>query len=334
MDKVKVALVGLGGIAQVAHLPILSKMENVEISCVCDVEKSKSKTIAQKYNITSYYTDYDKMLSECEADCIITTSPTFLHKEHAVKAFERGLHALVEKPLARTYAEALDIVESAKKHKKKLMVGMNNRFRPDMMMQESFIAAKELGDIFYIKTGFLKKRSTGEDWSVNKKEAGGGVLMDLGIVILDVAIWLMKFPKIRSVSAVNYYHTLKGVEDSSFAMLKFENNATVVLEASWTLHREDDLFYSNVYGTEGSANINPLKIFKRMHGTLVNVTPLKLEKPSNIFKRSYEYELVHFINCVRNDTTPISSGEEALERMKIVDAIYKSAKSGKEVFFK
>ncbi|MGH2575904.1 MAG: Gfo/Idh/MocA family protein [Ignavibacteria bacterium] len=334
MNKVKVAIVGLGGIAQITHLPLLSKMGEVEICALCDTDKTKAKNIAAKYNIKNYYSDIDTMLKEEEADCLIVATPTNLHKDVAMKGFEKALHVLVEKPLARTYAEAVEIVDSAKKHNKHLMVGMNNRFRPDLMMQESFISANELGEIFYIKTGFLKKRSTIENWSVRKELSGGGVFMDLGVVLLDIALWLMKFPKIRSVTAVNYYHTFKSVEDSSFVLLRFENDATVTIETSWTLHREDDLFYCNVYGKEGSASINPLKIFKKIHGTLVNITPLKMEKPANIFKRSYEYELKHFINIISTDLKPISSGAESLERMKIVDAVYKSAKIGKEVFFK
>ena len=126
----------------------------------------------------------------------------------------------------------------------------------------------------------------------------------------------------------------KDVEDSTFAMLRFDNGATVNLEASWSLHREDDLFYVNVYGNEGSAQINPLKIYKRMHGTIVNVTPLKMENPSNIFKRSYEYELTHFIKSIQDDKPVISSGSEALNRLKIIDAVYKSAKLGREIVFK
>jgi predicted dehydrogenase len=334
MEKTKVAIVGLGGISQIAHLPLLSKMEEVEITGVCDAEKSKAKNIAQKYNIKNFFSDYDAMLNEVQADCLIVASPTNYHKEHSIKAFERGLHVLVEKPFARTHEEGLEILEIAKKSKKKFMVGMNNRFRPDFMMQESFISAGELGEIFYIKAGFLRKRSTVESWALNKEESGGGVFMDLGIVLLDISLWLMKFPKVVSVSAVNYNHAFKTVEDSTFVMLRFANNATVSIEASWTLLREDDLFYCNVYGKEGSSSINPLKIYKRMHGNLVNVTPLKLEKPTNTFKRSFEYELRNFINAIRNDTEPISNGEEALFRMQVVDAVYKSAKLGREITFK
>lgn len=334
MDKLKVSIAGLGGIAQIAHLPIISKMNDVEIAGVCDIEKGKAKAVAKNFNVKHYYTDFEQMIKEVEADCIIVAAPTNLHKEIAVSGLESGLNVLVEKPLASNIPDGEKIVSSAKKNKKKLMVGMNSRFRPDFMMQESFVSSKELGNIFYIKSGFIRKRSTIEEWALDKEQSGGGVIMDLGIVVLDMTMWLMKFPKIKSVSAVNYYHKFKRVEDTSIAFLKFANDVTVNLESSWTLHREHDIFYSNVFGTEGSSSINPLRIYKRMHGTLVNVTPLKLEKPVNIFKRSYEYELQHFFNSIRTGTDVISGGNEALTVMKITDSIYKSAASGKEIIFK
>ncbi len=334
MDKIKVLIAGLGGIAQIAHLPIISKLKDAEIAGVCDIDKAKSKSIADKYNVKNYYTDYEKMVDEVEADCIIVTTPTNLHKDVAVKGLEAGLHCLVEKPLARKEDEAVIITEAAKKSKKQLMVGMNSRFNPEIMMQESFVSAGELGEIFYVKSGFVRRRSTVEKWSLDKKQSGGGVIMDLGIVVLDIALWLLKFPKIKSVSAVNYCHNFKSVEDTSIAFIKFANDVTLNLEASWTLHREYDVLYTNVFGKEGSSSINPLRIYKKMHGTLVNVTPIKFEKPANIFKRSYEYELQHFFNSIISGTNVISSGEEAVQRQRIIDAIYKSAKSGKEIYFK
>lgn len=334
MNKTKVLIVGLGGIAQIAHLPVISKMSDVEITGVCDIDKVKSKTIAEKYNVKNSYSDYEKMFKECEADCLVVTTPTNTHKDISIAGIEAGLNTLVEKPLVRNAPEGEKILEIAKKNKKILMVGMNNRFRPDFMMQRSFISGKELGEVFYIKTGFIRRRSTVEKWSLDKSLSGGGVFMDLGIVILDISLWLLKFPKIKSVSAVNYDRIFKTVEDTSIVFLRFQNGATVSIESSWSLHRENDLFYCNVYGTDGSTSINPLRIYKNMHGTLVNVTPLKLEKPANIFKRSYEYELQHFFNSVRTGSKVISDGDEAISRQRIIDTIYKSAKSGKEISFK
>lgn len=334
MNKVKVNIIGLGGIAQITHLPLLSKMEETEITGVCDIDKSKAKLVAQKYNLKNYYTDLDNLLAETDADCIIISSPTYMHEEHAVKSLEKGLNVLVEKPLGRNVMEAQRIVDTAKKNKRKLMVGMNNLFRPDIMMLQSFTSANSLGDIFYIKSGFIKKRSSTGSWILDKNKSGGGVVMDLGIVILELAVWLMKYPKVKSVSASNFFHSTNAVEDSSFVMIRTDKNHCISLEASWSLPRENDLFYCNVFGTEGSASINPLRIYKRMHGNLVNVTPVKMETPANIYKRSYEYELKHFISAIMNNTELISGGEEALERMKIVESIYKSAKIGKEVEMK
>lgn len=331
MEKSRVLITGLGGIAQIVHLPILSKMENVEIAGICDIDKSKTKSIAQKYGIKEAYTSIDEMLNNVEADCLIVTSPTSLHHEHSIKGLKKGLNVLAEKPLARNYAEAAEIVDAAKKAKKLLMVGMNHRFLPEVMMQESFVSAGEIGEVFYIKAGYLKKKSTTEKWSVNKTESGGGVFMDLGIVVLDIALWMMKFPKIKTVSAVNYNHAFKNVEDSSFVLLRFQNGSTISIETSWSLHRSNDMFYVNVYGKEGSSSINPLRIYKNMHDTLVNVTPVKIEKPANVFKRTYEYELNNFINSVQTGKPSLSDGSEALERMKIIDAIYESAQSGKEI---
>lgn len=334
MEKTRILISGLGGIAQIAHLPILSKMSNVEIAGVCDIDRSKTRSIAEKYNVKNSFTSIDEMLDKTEADCLVVTSPTSLHHEQAIKGLQKGLNVLAEKPLARNFQEASSIVDAAKKAKKLLMVGMNNRFLPEVMMQESFVSAGEIGDVFYIKAGYLKKRSTAEKWSVNKAESGGGVFMDLGIVILDIALWMMKFPRIKSVSAVNFNHSFKDVEDSSFVLLRFENGSIVSIETSWTLHRASDMFYCNVYGKEGSTSINPLRIYKNMHDTLVNVTPVKIEKPANLFKRTYEYELNNFVNSVLTGKRSLSDGSEALDRMKIVDAIYESAKAGKEISFK
>ena len=334
MEKTRILISGLGGISQIAHLPILSKMEDVQIAGLCDIEKGKVKSVAAKYGVKDYFQDFDEMIDKVGADCCIICSPNNVHKEQAVKALNKKLQVLVEKPLARKYSEAQEIVEAAEKNNMKLMIGMNNRFRPDIMMQESFISANELGDIFYIKTGFLMKRSTVSNWSIDREIAGGGVFMDLGIVLLDTVLWLLKFPEVKSVSAVNCYNMNTDVEDSTIVLIRFENGVTLNLEASWSLLREDDLFYVNVYGKAGSAQINPLKIYKRMHGNIVNVTPLKMEKPENIFKRSYEYELIHFIKVIQEGKEIVSGGREALQCLKIVDAVYKSAKLGKEIQLK
>lgn len=335
MAKTKLGIVGLGGIAQIIHLPVLSRMDDAEIVSVCDSEISKAKSIASKYGVGKYYKDVDKMLDENpELSAVIIATQTNTHKDIALKCLAAEKDILVERPLGRNLKETKEIVESAKKYKRKIMVGMNNRFRNDMMMQRTFIKAKEIGEVFYIKTGWVKPQSSNQRWILEKDKAGGGVFLDNGIAMLDLGLWIFGFPEVKSVSATNYFHNTKSVEDSSIVMIKFKNNATFTIEVSWSLLREGELFYCNVYGKEGSSSINPLKIYKRMDGFLYNITPKKLDTPSNLFKKSYEYELKHFVSAVRGNHNIISSGEDAIKVMEIVDAVYKSSKSNKEIIFK
>ena len=335
MNKTKLGIVGLGGIAQVIHLPVLSRMEDVEIVAVCDSEISKAKNIAAKYGVANYYREVEKMLEDNPGmSAVIIATQTNMHKNVATKCLEAEKDVLVEKPIARNYKEAKDIVDAAKKNKRKIMVAMNNRFRNDMMMQRTFSKAKEIGEVFYVKAGWVKPQSSNQKWMVEKDKSGGGVFLDNGIPMLDLGLWIFGFPEVKSVTSTNYFHNTKSVEDSSIAMIKFKNDATLTIEVSWSLLREGELFYCNVYGKEGSSSINPFKIYKRMDGNLYNITPKKIATPSNVFKKSYEYELRHFVGAVRGNHNIISSGDDALKVMEIVDAVYKSAKTNKEIIFK
>ncbi|MBK8551124.1 MAG: Gfo/Idh/MocA family oxidoreductase [Ignavibacteria bacterium] len=335
MSKIKLAIVGLGGIAQIIHMPILSKMDDVEITAVCDSDLSKCKNIASRYNVGKYYKDVQRMLDENpEISAVIIAAQTNAHKEIAIQCLQAEKDILVEKPIARNYKEAKDIVNAAKTYKRKIMVAMNNRFRNDMMMQRTFTKAKELGEIFYVKAGWVKPQSSNQKWMLEKDKSGGGVFLDNGIAMLDLGLWILGFPEVKSVTASNYYHNTKSVEDSSIAMIKFKNKATLTIEVSWSLLREGELFYCNVYGKEGSSSINPFTIYKRMAGELYNITPKKILTPSNVFKKSYEYELQHFVGAVAGHHNIISNGDDALKVIEIVDAIYKSAKAGREIIFK
>ncbi len=335
MSKIKIGIVGLGGISQIIHLPILSKMDDVEISAVCDSDISKCKSISSKYNVKKYYTDVNNMLGESDdISAVIVATQTSVHKDIAKKCLEAGKDILIEKPIARNYKEAKIIVDTAARMKKKIMVGMNNRFRNDMMLQRTFIKAGEIGEIFYVKAGWIKPKSSDQRWMLQKDMSGGGVFLDNGIAMLDLGLWILGFPEIKRVSATNYYHNTKSVEDSSIVMINFKNKTTLTVEVSWGIQREGELFYCNAFGKTGSTSINPFAIYKKMEENLYNITPKKINIPANPFKKSYEYELQHFIGALKGNNDLISSGKEALKVMQIADAVYKSARSGKEIIFK
>ncbi len=335
MDKTKVAIIGLGGIGQIMHLPALLKLKEIEIEAVCDKDLGKAKRIAKKHSIKKFYKKTEDLLSENpDINAVIIATPTDTHLDISTKCLEAGKNILVEKPVARDYKETAKIVEAAEKNNKILMVGMNNRFRNDVMLQRTFIKSKEIGNVFYVKTGWLKMKSSAEKWFTEREKAGGGVFIDNGIAMLDLGMWMMDFPEVKSVSAVNYYHNTKTVEDSNFALIKFKNGSALTIEVSWSFLRSKEFYYCNVYGTSGSTSINPLRILKKMDSELFDITPKTIKLSPHEIKSSYEFELKYFISMVNRKNALLSTGREAMSVMQVVDSVYKSAKLGKEIIFK
>ena len=331
-DQIKVAIIGLGGIVQLVHLPNLVKMNNVKVTAVAEINKNRLTTIADKFNIEGRYTDYNELLSEAEADAVIVATPTHLHKETAIACLKANKDVLVEKPLARTFAEAKPIIDAARKSKNKIMVGMNLRYRPDAMILRSIINSGEIGEPFYVKCGWIRRQSSSEKWFTRKEVSGGGVIIDLSILLLDLSLWILNYPGVTSVSTQNFSMNTKHVEDSSISMLRCKNNAVINMETSWSIPLEKDLFYFNVYGTKGSATLNPFRINKKIGDEqFMDLTPAQTESALNLFKKSYQNELKSFIGAVRGLNPIFSPADEALSRMKVIDAMYQSAAKQSEV---
>ncbi|HLA99837.1 MAG TPA: Gfo/Idh/MocA family oxidoreductase [Bacteroidota bacterium] len=331
MKNLRVGVIGLGWVAQVFHLPILAKLEDVELVAVCDKDKPRSRSIAEKFSAPYLTTDPQHLIDRDDIDAVLVCTSTDAHHPVVSAALKGGKDVFVEKPITRTYAEAKDLTELANREKRKLMVGMNNRFRPDTMILKSFVEKGELGKLFYAKGGWLKSLSDTNPWITRKEKSGGGVLLDLGIVIIDLVLWMMDFPPVQRVSASVYSHKTKSVEDTCLATITMKPDCVLMLEVSWSLLATQDYFYCNLFGTEGSALINPLRIHKQLHGNLVNLTPASSESPNVMYRKSYENQLRHFTGALRGLHPVISTGEEAMERMKVVEAIYRSSRKGKEI---
>ncbi|MEN8192502.1 MAG: Gfo/Idh/MocA family oxidoreductase [Bacteroidota bacterium] len=333
MNKTKVGIIGLGGIAQLVHLPILSKMNNVDLFAASESNKNRGKIVSSKFNVKNVYSDYSKMLEMDELDAVIIATPTNTHEKIAIDCLNAGKNILIEKPGAKNYEEAEKINKAAKKNKKIAMVGMNPRFRPDAMLLKSLINSGELGDIFYVRSGWTRKRSSAEKWFLKKSSAGGGVMIDLGIGLLDLSLWLLNNPKPKSVTVQTYFHETQTVEDSAIALIRFKNSALINFEVSWSFHSETDKFALSTYGKGGTAHLNPLRAYKRIKSSQLDYTPAKTSNLKNLYKRSYENELKHFIGSVKSNTEVISSIEDTIATMKLLEGFYKSAASGKEIVF-
>ena len=329
----RLGVIGVGVVAQVNHLPALKGRRDVEVVAISDDDVEKARMVAQHFGIGRSVADYEALLRMDEIDAVIIATPNHLHAPMTLAALGYGKHVLCEKPPARTLAEASQMADAAQKSGKVLMYAMNNRFRSDVAVLRRYLEREELGRIFYAKTGWLRRRTErrGPGWYENKKSSGGGVLMDLGVQMLDLSLWLLGNPKVTSVMAAKYVtDPRKDVEDTVAAFLILEGGASLTLEVSWAVLLEKNFPYLNLFGTDGAALLNPFRIHKELKGTLLNVTPA-LESPRNIYKQSYEQELDHFLRCITHGETPMASAEEGREIMRIIDAIYQSAEARREV---
>jgi len=331
MNKVKVAIIGLGGVAQLVHLPNLLKIKSVILQSVAEIKTNRLNAIAEKFNIPERYKDYRELLAKSDVDAVIVATPTALHKEIAIDCLNANKELLVEKPIARTFKEATAIVKAAKKNNKKLMVGMNLRFRPDTLLLKSLIQSKEIGDPFYARAVWIRRQSSEEKWFMKREDAGGGVILDLGISLLDLSLWLMDYPNVKTVQTQNFYQSRKTLEDTSISFIRCGNSKLINIETSWALPVEKDLFQLSVYGSNGSVTSTPLHLYKKVENQIIDLKPTLSESPSHLFKKSYLNELKSFIGAVRGLNPIFSSGEQAVERLRVIEAMYKSAESNHEV---
>lgn len=346
LEQVNVGIIGVGGIGNV-HLGAYAKCPEAKVVAVCDLIEERTERAAAKYDIPKTFKNYKEMLQLPEIDAISICVPNYLHAPMAIDAFEAGKHVICEKPLCINPKDGEAMVEASKKANKKFMTAFNNRFRGDTQTLKRFIEGGELGDIYFGKTGWIRRKGIPGmgSWFTQKAQAGGGPLIDIGVHVLDLALWLMGNPKAVSVTGSTYaMFGCKGegmgdwgtseaggtcdVEDLACGLIKLDTGATLMLEASWASHIEKDVIFTNLIGTRGGADVDPFRVYKDMHGACVDITP------SFPNLSGHEMEIKHWIDCLVNGTKLISTGEHGLEVVRILNAIYKSAATGKEVRLK
>jgi predicted dehydrogenase len=327
-----VALVGVGAAAQINHIPVLKKTDGVELVALVDRDPEKAARAAQKFGVPHSFGRIEQMLDRDDIDAVDLCTPNFLHAPMAIAALESGKHVLCERPLARNADEAAAMVKAAKKADRVLMPALQHRFRADAQLLRTFVAKGELGEIHYAKSGWLRRRTDwdSDEWRQQKRESGGGVVLDLGFQMLDLSLWTLGSPKVTSVTASVHRAKQGEVEDSATAFLRLATGATLTLELTWGLLMEKDFAYLNLFGSGGAALLNPFRLHKGMHGALVNVTP-ETDTATNSLKQSMEAQIRHFVDSVTRGGRPLGAAEEILSVMETLDAVYRSAEQGKEV---
>ena len=331
-QNLRIGLIGVGGTAQVNHIPALMKVEGLELVALVDRDPEKAQRVAQKFGIPRWGGRVEELLDLEDLDAVDICTPNFLHAPMAIAALEAGKHVLCERPLARSADEAAGMLKAAKKADRILMCAVQHRFRPDAQLLRKFVEKGDLGDIFLAKAGWLRQKAEwdSDEWRRMKRESGGGVVLDLGFHMLDLALWVLGQPKVESVTA-SVHRSRKGeVEDSATAFFRLEGGSALTLELTWGLLMEKDFAFLNLFGAGGAALLNPFRVHKGMHGTLVNVTPA-LETSKNQYRQSMEAQVAHFADCLRSGKKPMGSADEIHRVMELMDAVYKSADTGREV---
>lgn len=343
MKKLRMGFIGTGSICQGNHLPHYAAMPDVEIYAICDILPDVAKKVAEQYNCSRVFTDYNEMLALDEIDAVDICTPNDIHSPAAVASLNAGKHVLVEKPVARTAEEAQAMVDAARASGKKLQVAQCIRFEPSNQALKRFITAGYMGDIYFARAFALRRRGI-PPWGVftDKERQGGGPLIDIGVHILDLTLWLMSHPKPISASGVTYTKFGKregvyspwgpwdpktfSVEDFAAGFVRFENGATLSLETCFAANLGQGTFNTTILGTDGGCETSPVKMYREEHQTLLDVTPVTMPKVD-----IYQEEIKAFLAAIRNDTDVPVTGEECLITAKIMDAIYKSAETGREV---
>lgn len=344
--KVRVGVIGVG--IGKSHLKGYSNVAEAEVVALCDLDETRARQAASEFNLdnAAIYTDHSALLENPDIDAVSVCLPNFLHQPIAVDALDAGKHVICEKPLALNAAQAQEIVDAAARNGKNCMVGQVSRFRQDSQYLKQIIGEKQLGDIYYAHCGVLRRSGIPGygGWFTTKSKSGGGPLIDLGVHLLDLTWWLAGCPNPVSVTGVTYAEFgphKKGigrwgveqktegtfdVEDLAVAMIRFDSGLTINLEVSWALHNEKTKMWSHLFGTQGGCQWgDALSIHTDNNGAPSNAT---IDVPAG---DSWAGEMQHFINSIINNTPPDPGADQGVTMMKMLDAIYQSAETKREV---
>ena len=365
MKKLRIGIIGCGGIANVKHFPALSAFpEEAEMVYFCDLIKERAVQAAEKYGAAGarVCTDYHELLADASIDIVHVLTPNAYHCELTCAALEAGKHVLCEKPMAITYEEGRRMLDTARRTGKKLTIGYQNRFRKDTRQLHEMVEKGELGEIYFAKAHGMRRRGV-PTWGVfpDKEKQGGGPLIDIGTHPLDMTLWIMNnyrpvavlgqsFQKLKDHPEGNMFGPWDPdsfeTEDSAFGLIRMENGATIYLEAAWAINMlncKDAMV--TLCGTLGGSemfgdnwkNEGYLITNRVEHGVLVDTKPaaaagvygfggVDMTDPKIM-------EAQQWLAAVREDKEPLVKPEQALVVTRILEAVYKSAATGKAIYF-
>lgn len=329
-ERVRVGVVGAGAIAQVAHLGALSRSSDAEVVGICDIDVAKARALASRFSIPNVYDDIEDLLQHARPDAVVICTPNHLHEVHAITALSAGAHVLCERPLALSAEGVERVRQSRDRSGRAVMVGMNLRYRSDVQTVRQFLAGEELGELRAIRSGWyvFNPSGLGTTWRRRRAESGGGAMLDLGLPLVDLALWMVGCPAVERVTGV--FGGGNGVEDSGYALLICEDGLNIVVDVSWRYVGAREKFWFDVLGAAGSAALTSFAVYKEINGTPMNVTPDAPDAQGDPFTSSYRAEWAEFLAQVRGEHE-VASLDDQVNLHRTMEAIARSAREGGDV---
>jgi len=339
-----VAVIGAGAIG-LNHIESFQKHPAAKVVALAEVSPERGREAADKFNVPELVTDYKLLLAREDIDVVSIALPNYLHAPVGLEALRAGKNVMIDKPIATNAADAADLVAESIKQGTLLMVGQNQRMTPQVQTAKQLITRGDLGEVYHAKTTLMRRSGIPRigSWFTQTKFAGGGSVYDIGVHALDRALFLMGEFEAASVSGQTFAKFGprglgdgswgKGevdpskpfdVDDLAIALIKLKSGRTVLLEASWAGFLEDT-DATQVFGTEAGLRINPLQI---LHNTEAGfkIEPIELLPPLVDPNR-----MGHFIDVLLGKAEAFVKPSESLALQRILDAIYESSNTGKEV---
>lgn len=356
----KIAIAGAGMIANAGHIPAWKSLEGeAEVMGVYNPNLPKAESTVERHRIPKTYDDFDKMIAEIRPDVLSVCTPNTRHTEYVQKALATGAHVLCEKPITTTVAEARCLYQTARENSAHLVAAQTMRFTQQIQAAHDIASTGVLGEMYYAEAAAMRRRGT-PTWGRFhiREDAGGGPLFDLGVHVLDSLIWVMDNPRIISASGATYTkianrdegfatslaesgapaglfdprpfdpHELD-VEDMGVGFLRTEGGGSITLKASWAANVPDGFGQTFILGTESGLVFNPLKVIGRCGSYQAETVP-KVPTDPDVPFQGHRKLARHVVNLIAGKEKPVVKPEEVINVINALEALYRSAQSGRE----
>jgi predicted dehydrogenase len=320
--RLNVTIVGAGAVSELLHLPALTKLPSVCIYALVDRNRERAWKMAQKFCLTGIYPDYQDLYEK--TDLALIALPNHLHTKVTSDFLKHDINVFCEKPMATKVSDCQVMVDAEEFSKGKLMIGHNKRFMSNIMLAKKFIDLKNIGDVtsYSCHVGSKFRWPTQTGFYFKKGEAGGGVLIDMGVHIIDLLLWYF-----GDVGNLRYKAQDKmgtGVEDNVSIQFHHKNNVKGELVLSRTQILENKLV---INGTAGWIKIDIFdttffEYQSQKSKASSGFGPIHIKTKNN---NPYRDQFIHFVDCINSDKEPLISGKDGMKVIEVVEKCYAQA---------